>query len=138
MIAIFEDGHEVVWIPVAAETNGVRSRALLPFNGIEGVYSFGYKASPTRAKYFKALKEVQRAYINDEFQVFLVQNGKKSERQKKAKWRHGNKTGSPLLGPTLGWVAVPLSELERVTDADLGKALLDAGGGIRGSRLSVH
>lgn len=74
-----------------------------------------------------ALAEVQRAFIDDENQMFSVSGGKKEECQWRARWRHGNETGSPLLGPTRGWVLVPLEELDRLSGIDLGRALDDAG-----------
>lgn len=127
MISIFEENDKIVWVPVAAGKNDIPPRAFLPFNGTEGIYTFGYKASPSRANYLNALKEIQKAYIKNESQIFRVQGGKKEERQKKAKWRHGNEASASLLGPTLGWVAILLTEIEKVTDAEVGKALLDSG-----------
>lgn len=129
MIAPYEEYDETIWIPVAKGKSGGPARAFLPFNGLRGSYTFGFKATPIRGDYFQALRQVQQAYINDESKVFHVNGGKKKERQWKARWRHGSKEGSPLLGPTLGWVLIPVAELEIVSDDQLGEALIESSDG---------
>lgn len=127
MITLYKENAETVWIPVAKGESGGPARALLPFNGLSGSYTFGFKAEPTRGKYFEALRVIQQAYISDESKVFRVNSGTREERQRKARWRHGNKAGSPLLGPTLGWVLVPVADLEKATDALLEEVLIESG-----------
>lgn len=127
MISAFREGDVSIWVPVAKGKGGGPARAFLPFNGLVGTYRYGYKAAPSTGTYFDALRDFQQSFINDEYQVFVVNGGKKEESQRKARWRHGNETGSPLLGPTMGWVRVPVDELERLSGADLGKALRAAG-----------
>lgn len=127
MITPYKENAETVWIPVAKGKSGGPARAFLPFNGLSGSYTFGFKAEPTREKYFEALRVIQQAYIADESKVFRVNNGTREELQRKARWRHGNKEGSPLLGPTLGWVQVPVADLEKATDALLEEALIESG-----------
>jgi 5-methylcytosine-specific restriction protein A len=129
MITPYKDNAENIWIPVATGKSGGAARAFLPFNGLHGNYTFGFKAAPTRGKYFEALIQIQQAYIDDESKVFRVNGGKKEEKQWKARWRHGNREGSPLLGPTLGWVKIPVADLEKTSDALLGEALIESGDG---------
>lgn len=129
MITPYKEHDETIWIPVAKGKSGGPARAFRPFNGLRGRYTFGFKAAPTRGEYFEALRQIQQAYVDDESKVFRVNGGNKEERQWKARWRHGNKEGSPLLGPTLGWVLIPAAELEKVSDAQLGEALIEAGDG---------
>ena len=128
MISVYTENSPAVWIPVAkpiakGENEG-QVRAFLPFNGMDGSYTFGFKAEPIMGYYFEALSQIQQAYIDNESKVFIVDDGKKRERQWRAKWRHGNKKGSPLLGPTLGWILVPLVDLEAVSGEFLGEVLL--------------
>jgi len=129
MITPYKEHDETIWIPVAKGKSGGPARAFLPFNGLLGSYTFGFKATPTRAEYFEALRQIQLAYVEDESKVFRVNGGNKEERQWKARWRHGNKEGSPLLGPTLGWVLIPATELKKVSDAQLGEALIETDDG---------
>lgn len=104
MITTYNEHDESIWIPVSKGKSGGTARALLPFNGLRGRYTFGFKAAPSHGEYFDALRQIQRAYVDNERKVFRVNGGSKEERQWKARWRHGNKESSPLLGPTLGWV----------------------------------
>lgn len=127
MITPYKENDETIWIPVAKGKSGGPARAFLPFNGLRGSYTFGFKAAPTRGEYFEALRQIQEAYVDDERKLFRVNGGKKEELQPKARWRHGNNEGSPLLGPTLGWVKVPVTDLEKTSDALLGDALTEAG-----------
>lgn len=127
MILPFKEGDEAIWVPVAKGKGSGPARAFLPFNGLLGRYLYGYKASPANDQYFVAVAEVQMAFIDDENQMFSVNGGKTEECQWRARWRHGNEAGSPLLGPTRGWVLVPLEELDRISGIDLGRALDDAG-----------
>lgn len=127
MISLFKDEDVSVWVPVANGKGGGAARAFLPFNGRTGTYRYGYKASPSTGIYFDALRDIQQSFIDNEHQVFVVNSVKKKEKQHKARWRHGNKTGSPLLGPSMGWVRVPVDELEKLSESDLGKALQAAG-----------
>lgn len=129
MIVPYKENAETIWIPVAKGKGGGPARAFLPFRGLRGSYTFGFKAAPTRCEYFEALRQIQQAYVDDESKVFRVNGGKKEERQWKARWRHGNKEGSPLLGPTLGWVKIPVADLEKASDALLGEALIESGDG---------
>lgn len=75
------------------------------------------------------MRQIQQAYIDDESKIFRVNSGKKEERQWKARWRHGNKEGSPLLGPTLGWVLIPVADLEKTSDVQLGETLIESDDG---------
>ena len=127
MISTFKEGEISIWVPVAKGKGGGPARAFLPFNGQSGTYRYGYKAAPSTGNYFDALRDIQQSFINDEHQVFVVNSGKEEETQRKARWRHGNETGSPLLGPTMGWVRVPVDGLEILSGLDLGKALRAAG-----------
>jgi len=129
MITPYKQHDETLWIPVAKGKSGGLARAFLPFNGLRGSYTFGFKAAPTRGEYFDALRQIQQAYIDEESKVFRVNGGKKEERQWKARWRHGNKEGSPLLGPTLGWVLIPVADLEKTSNVQLGEALIESGDG---------
>ncbi|NOR71292.1 MAG: hypothetical protein GQ532_16600 [Methylomarinum sp.] len=87
------------------------------------MYLFGYKAEISEGSYFEALSEIQRAELSNESKVFVVNNGQKEERQYKAKWRHERGKNSPLLGPTKGWVKVPLNRITTIKESQLGKAL---------------
>lgn len=123
MISIFKDGDASIWIPVAKGKNGGPARAFLPINGLEGTYRYGYKAAPSTGGYFDALRDVQQSFIENEHKVFVVNSGRKEEKQYRARWRHGNETGSPLLGPTLGWVRVQVDRLDELAESHLEKAL---------------
>lgn len=127
MISVFKESDVSVWVPVAKGRRDGSARAFLPFNGQTGTYRYGYKAAPSTETYFDALCDVQQAFIDDQHQVFVVNSGKKKETQRKARWRHGNETGSPLLGPTMGWVEVSVYQLEKLSGSDLGSALQAAG-----------
>ena len=127
MISTFREGDVSIWVPVAKGRGGGPARAFLPLNGLPSTYRYGYKAAPSTGTYLEALRNIQYSFIDDERQIFLVDGGKKEEPQRKARWRHGNETGSPLLAPTMGWVLVPVDQLKRVTGADLAKALRVAG-----------
>lgn len=128
-IKSYKENEETIWIPVAKGKSGGAARAFLPFNGLRGNYTFGFKAAPIRGEYFEALRQIQQAYVDNESKLFLVNDGKKKERQSKARWRHGNKEGAPLLGPTLGWIQIPVADLEKISDALLGEALRESGNG---------
>lgn len=123
VISIFKEGDRFVWIPVANGKSGGPARAFLPFNGLAGTYRYGYKAAPSTDSYFNALSKVQQSFLENEHQVFAVNSGKKEEKQFRARWRHGNETGASLLGPTMGWVRVPVDQLDKLTGSDLEKAL---------------
>jgi 5-methylcytosine-specific restriction protein A len=123
MITPYKEKDETIWIPVAKGKSGGAARAFLPFNGLKGNYRFGYKAAPSTDHYIEALSQIQQSFVTDENQLFKVNNGKKDERQWRARWRHGNESGSPLLGPTLGWVMVSLSDVGIVSSSDLELAL---------------
>lgn len=122
MISQFKEGDEFVWIPVSKESDQHSERAFLPVPGIEE-YLYGYKAEISKATYFTALSNIQHAFINNESNVFTVNNGTRNERQYKAKWRDGRQKNSPLLGPTKGWVKVPIGEITKLSDTDLALAL---------------
>ncbi|VVO01369.1 hypothetical protein PS691_02657 [Pseudomonas fluorescens] len=106
-----------IFIPVSSRSPGKEARAFLPFNGMEGAYTHGFKAEPTTSKYLNALAAIQRGYLSDETKTFLTRKG--PENQRCDKWRHGNQTGSPLLGPTLGWVEIPFEFLSTATHEEL-------------------
>lgn len=129
MISTYKEGDLSVWVPVANGKNGGPARAFLPFNGHAGSYRYGYKAAPSTGRYLDALRGVQQSFIENEQQVFVVNSGKKEEKQHRARWRHGNETGAPLLGPTMGWVRVPFDQLDELNGSELEKALSAAGGG---------
>jgi len=126
-ISIFNKNDRYVWIPVCKKNEHFPPRAFLPFKGIDTEYTYGYKAESIDAKYFDALAGIQKAYINNETKIFSVKRGKKEERQKKAKWRHGAQKDSPLLGPTLGWIKVPKIELETLDSNELANKLIESG-----------
>lgn len=84
---------------------------------MKGIYTHGFKAAPMRSSYFEALISIQQAYLTSEVETFRTKRGK--EQQRRDKWRHGNKKGSPLLGPTLGWAKIPADSLDSVTDEEL-------------------
>ena len=121
MITKYKNGDDFVWIPVAKESKTTSARAFLPINGLDETYSYGYKASISEGSYMKALSDIQLAYINNESEMFDVKKG--SERQYKAKWRHGSETNPPLLGPTKGWVKIPFSRLTSINETELEDAL---------------
>lgn len=127
MISAYQEGESSIWVPVAKGKGGGPARAFLPSNGIGGTYRYGYKAAPSTGTYIEALREIQKSFISDERKAFVVNSGKKEEIQRKARWRHGNETGSPLLGPTVGWVRIPLDQLEKLSGSELGK-IIDAAG----------
>lgn len=129
MITVFKENDVALWIPVANGKNGGAARAFLPFKGVDELYTYGYKADPSREKYFDALREIQRAFIVDEVKTFQVNGGNTEEKQKKAKWRDGNNIGSSLLGPTLGWAKINIADIGIVSGAELGKAIVDSGSG---------
>jgi hypothetical protein len=116
-IKIYSPGDANIWIPVSSHSPQNDARAFIPFNGITGNYTYGFKAMPKNGIYIEALQAVQNAWINNVTQSFPTQNG--TENQRADKWRHGNKTGSPLLGPTAGWVEIPFASLEQTTEVEL-------------------
>lgn len=125
MISVYKDGDGFVWIPVAKENAGNDARAFLPFMGLSGKYLYGYKAQIERGAYFTALSAIQDAAINNTSEEFKVASG--TERQYKAKWRHGRQQDVPLLGPTKGWVKIPIDRLTQCTDSELAFALEKSG-----------
>lgn len=127
MISIYSPDDIYVWIPVAEETEQYPARAFLPFIGSDATYIYGYKARTSKGMYFEALKEIQKSYINNTSEVFLVKNGTKKERQYKAKWRHGREQSSPILGPTKGWVKLPVNDILKVSSIELAEAIERAG-----------
>ena len=127
MISPYQEGESSIWVPVAKGKGGGPARAFLPINGMGDTYRYGYKAAPSTGNYIEALCEIQKSFINDERKVFVVNSGNKEEIQRKARWRQGNETGSPLLGPTLGWVRVPVDQLEKLSGSELGKIIEAAG-----------
>jgi len=123
MLSIYSENDDFVWVPVAKETSKFQPRAFLPINGLNGKYLYGYKADISEGGYLEALSEIQRAELSNESKVFLVNHGKKEERQYKAKWRHDRGKDSPLLGATKGWVKVPLKNITKIRESELAKAL---------------
>ena len=100
-------------------------RPFLPFNGLNGMYRFGYKADPLRGDYYDALRSIQRSYISGgDGKEFAVNQGTETEAQRKDKWRQ--KDGS-LLSATLGWIAVPVAGIENVTVDQIANAMLRGG-----------
>lgn len=130
MVTQYKENDEATWIPVAKGKSDGPARAFLPFNGLHGRYRFGYKAASSSGHYFESLMQIQQAFLDDESTLFQVHRGTKEERQWKARWRHGNEKGSPLLGPTLGWVLVPVSDIEKISASDLERVLDAAGEGV--------
>ena len=116
-ISAYTAGDEMIWIPVNKGTGGKGARAFLPTDGLNEMYSHGYKADMKQNKYLQALIEIQNAFINNESKMFRLTSGKE-ERQYKARWRHG-RASAPGLGPTGGWVQIRFDTLETVTAADL-------------------
>lgn len=124
-IRIYHPDDTTAWIPVAIEQDTVRMslgpRAFLPLNGRTEFYTYGYKSAPRRARYFTALAEIQRAWLDDTSRVF------KGDTQWLARWRHPTLTsGDPLLSPRKGWVRVKVSDLKypwTLTCDQLGAAL---------------
>lgn len=125
-ICVLKDSDDYLWIPVSKASDKKPVRAFLPSNGVDEEYIHGFKARPERGAYFKALQEVQSAYISKVSEVFILANGK-HQTQKKDKWRHGRAEGSPLLSPSLGWVKVPRKAVCLLSSDDLEKVILDSG-----------
>jgi 5-methylcytosine-specific restriction protein A len=123
MISIYENGDKYIWVPVAKEDADNITRAFLPFDGLKGEYIFSFKAQPKKGKYLTAITDIQDSFIKNISELFWVNDGKKQERQYKAKWRHGRHTNSPLLGPTKGWVKVPVLHITECKDIELSQAL---------------
>ena len=123
MIEVYMEGDQHVWVPVAKETESFPPRAFLPIRGLDETYLHGYKASISESKYLDALREIQMAYLNSESKVYPVQGGTRTELQYKAKWRQGRQKGSPLLGPTKGWVKLRFDRITEISVDDLAKAL---------------
>lgn len=123
MISVYKNGDEFVWVPVAKENANNSARAFLPFMGLDGEYLYGYKARIERGRYYEALSDIQNSAISNTSEVFSVNGGTKTERQYKAKWRHGRKQDSPLLGATKGWVKVPSIRITEYTETELAQAL---------------
>lgn len=90
---------------------------MLPFNGLEGVYIHGFKAEPVRSSYFNALISIQQAYLTSDARTFQTKHG--PEKQRGDKWRHGKIKSAPLLGPTLGWVKIPVGALQKITEEEI-------------------
>lgn len=124
-ISVFKTSDDSLWIPVSMANSKNPARAFLPINGIDAEYIYGFKARPQRAIYFKALQEIQEAYIKGITEVFILKSGKKQS-QTKHNWRHGRKEGSPLLGPSLGWVKIPKEEILSLTSEDLENAIIES------------
>lgn len=120
-IAIYANGHPSIWVPVSKRSPSNEARAFIPFDGLNGRYTYGFKAQPEAGNYLEAIAAIQKAWIEDRSKVFILKDGSE-ESQKSAKWRHSSKS-SPLLGPTVGWVEVPIKEIESVTAEQLTLAL---------------
>jgi 5-methylcytosine-specific restriction enzyme A len=133
MITVYKKGDSTIWIPVAEPSGDIAPRAFLPINGLDGKYKHGYKARIEDDEYFEALTSVQRAFINDESEVFLVNGGKKREPQKKFKWRH---RGS-LIGPTLGWAEIDCNELLTITSEYVAEKIIESGTQIAPRKLKT-
>jgi len=127
MISVYRSGDDFVWVPVAKENIGKAARAFLPSSGLLEEYTHGYKGRPERDTYLKALAEIQEAAINNISEIFSVESGAKQERQYKAKWRYGRHEDAPLLGPTKGWVHVPVARIAECTEEELARALDHSG-----------
>ena len=113
-VEVYESGATSIWIPVSSRSPKGVARAMLPFKGMKGTYTHGFKADPVRSSYFEALISIQQAYLTNEVRTFSAQNG--PQQQRRDKWRHGNEVGSPLLGPTSGWVKIQTDALNDVTE----------------------
>jgi hypothetical protein len=124
-IAIYADGDPNIWIPVSSRSPTNEARAFLPFRGLDGTYTHSFKAEPAADRYFVALAAIQKAWKEDITKSFLGKKGK--EIQRADKWRHGNATGSPLLGPTAGWIEIPTTEIETVSAEQLTSELEQSG-----------
>lgn len=124
-ITVYIEGDKSIWIPVSSRSPANEARAFIPFNGIDGSYTYGFKAAPKNGGYFDALRAIQDNWKKSTARSFAIKNG--HETQRADKWRHGNVTGSPLLGPTAGWVKVPVLALGRVTAEELASKLERAG-----------
>lgn len=122
-VEIFADGDRNIWLPVSQKTQTQPARVFLPTRGLNGKYTHGFKSAPQKNSYLKAVSAIQKAYINNEEREFIVNNGKKKENQRADKWRQN---GS-LLGPTLGWIKVPISELENIDSQNLVNTLENSG-----------
>jgi 5-methylcytosine-specific restriction protein A len=123
MISIYKNGDEYIWIPVAKKDANNITRAFLPFDGLTGEYLFGFKAQIEKGDYFTAITDIQGSFLDNISELFWVKKGTKQERQYKAKWRHGRQEDSPLLGPTKGWVKVPIKHLSECAEIELSQAL---------------
>lgn len=131
-IKVYEPAAPTIWIPVSSRSPEGAARAFIPFNGIGGMYTHGFKAAPMRSSFFDALASIQRAYLTGEEKTFQTSKG--PENQRRDKWRHGNTTGSPLLGPTLGWVEVPAAKLTQITEEELASEIESSGKKVASSK----
>lgn len=133
-IKIYSPGDINIWVPVSSRSPQNDARAFIPFNGFTGSYTYGFKAMPKNGVYLEALRAVQEAWVNNTTQSFSTQNG--TENQRADKWRHGNKTGSPLLGPTAGWVEISIAFLEQTSEEEFASEIERTGKSITSSALT--
>lgn len=128
-VVINEKTDEYLWIPVAKETDLKPARAFLPVKGLDHLYGWGYKARIEKNSYLDALIGIQRAFINNERQEFVVQkgNGKQGyESQARARWNDYSPSRA-LLSPSLGWVNISRIDLLHISAEELAHVLEGSG-----------
>ncbi|MGF1879290.1 HNH endonuclease [Photobacterium frigidiphilum] len=133
MVTVYKKGNSTIWIPVAEPSVGILPRAFLPINGLGAKYKHGYKAEIQEDNYFEALTSVQKAFIDNDSEVFLVNSGKTPERQYKFKWRH---KGS-LVGPTLGWAEIDYDKLTTISSEQIAEKVIQSGTNIARRRMKT-
>ncbi|WP_226088478.1 HNH endonuclease [Vibrio bathopelagicus] len=134
MIKIYSDGDSTIWVPVANRSEKFGCRAFLPEPNVD-TYIYGYKAKEGKSEgdYLSALTDIQRWHLKNEQAEFLIKSGTEYQNQYRARWRHGRKVGSPILGPTLGWVEVLFEGLSQITADDLTEKLEKFGVNVSGN-----
>ena len=95
--------------------------AFLPIQGLDALYTWGYKSETSRDDYVTALIGIQTAFVNNEQKTFQTASGE--ETQKRAKWRNRKVRPGSLLAPTLGWVLVAREAVDSVSSEELSKCL---------------
>jgi 5-methylcytosine-specific restriction enzyme A len=116
-IPVYQKGDQFIYVPISNLQKKGGARAFLPFNGLDGDYSIGYKANPKKVNnYIEALSFIQNSYNKDEKKIFMVgENKDKPEMQKAFKWRHNDES---LLEP-YNWIKVNFNDLINLKIEDL-------------------
>ncbi|MDC5140957.1 HNH endonuclease [Acinetobacter baumannii] len=119
-IPVYKKGDEFIFIPVSDKKSKGGARAFLPCNE-SCKYEVGYKAEAIiKENYFEALTFIQDSYNRDDRKLFLVNNGRKKEKQKSYKWREKGNQLTPF-----NWIKLPVSELYNVNNKMLSELVVD-------------